>query len=55
MGMRAGTENVAAIVGMAVALKKNCEEMEVNTRKIKHLEQILLDTLDVSGLDYIRN
>lgn len=55
MGMRAGTENVAAIVGMAVALKKNCEEMEVNTRKIKHLEQILLDTLDVSCLDYIRN
>lgn len=55
MGMRAGTEKVAAIVGMAVALKKNCEEMEVNTRKIKRLEHILLDTLDVSGLDYIRN
>lgn len=55
MGARAGTENIAAIVGMAIALKKNCEEMEVNTRKIKELEQILLDRLDVSGLDYIRN
>lgn len=42
MGMRAGTENVAAIVGMAVALKKNCEEMEVNIYKIKRLEQILI-------------
>lgn len=37
MGARAGTENVAAIVGMATALKKNCLEMESNTRKIKCL------------------
>lgn len=27
VGMRAGTENVAAIVGMAVALQKNCTHM----------------------------
>lgn len=26
-GMRAGTENVASIVGMAAALKKNCETL----------------------------
>ncbi len=55
MGARAGTENVAAIVGMAIALKKNCLEMESNTRKIKSLESTLIDRLNASGLDYIRN
>ena len=52
-GMRAGTENVAAIVGMAVALKKNCDNMEANTKHISELEQYLISGL--SGLDYIRN
>ena len=36
-GMRAGTENVAAIVGMAVALKKNCEHIEENMQKLREL------------------
>ena len=31
-GLRAGTENVAGIVGMAVALKNNCDALEENTR-----------------------
>lgn len=55
MGARAGTENVAAIVGMATALKKNCLEMESNAKRIKCLENILINRLDASGLDYIRN
>lgn len=55
MGARAGTENVAAIVGMAIAMKKNCLEMESNTRKIKCLENVLIDRLNASGVDYIRN
>lgn len=55
MGARAGTENVAAIVGMSIALKKNCVEMESNINKIKDLESILIDRLNTSGLDYIRN
>ncbi|WP_294379087.1 cysteine desulfurase family protein [uncultured Clostridium sp.] len=54
-GHRAGTENVAAIVGMAVALEKNCLEMKANTEKILGLEQLLINKLDASGLDYIRN
>ena len=29
-GMRAGTENVAQIVGMATALKENCERIAEN-------------------------
>lgn len=36
-GRRAGTENVAAIVGMATALKLNCERMSENRRKLKAL------------------
>lgn len=54
-GMRAGTENVAAIVGMSVALKKNCLGMVDNIKKIKLLEDILIDTLKESGMDFIRN
>ena len=54
-GARAGTENVAAIVGMAVALEKNCLEMKANTKKILRLEKLLINRLNASGLDYIRN
>ncbi|MDW2796564.1 cysteine desulfurase family protein [Clostridium boliviensis] len=54
-GLRAGTENVAGIVGMAVALKKNCIEMEAHEKKIRELEGLLIDKLNHSGLDYIRN
>jgi len=55
MGARAGTENVAAIVGMATALKKNCDEMEANIKKVQSLECLLIDRLNTTGLDYIRN
>lgn len=54
-GMRAGTENIASIVGMAAALKKNCGCMEQTQKKLKNLENKFLDVLDVSGIDYIRN
>ena len=54
-GKRAGTENVAAIVAMAVALRKNCERMEVNAQKLCKLEEILLAGLSSAGIDYRRN
>jgi cysteine desulfurase len=54
-GMRAGTENVAGIVGMAVALKNNCEKLNENTAHIISLEKKLIADLDESGLDYVRN
>ena len=47
--LRAGTENIASIVGMAYALKKNCDEIEKNTSKVKELEKDLLDLLGVSN------
>ena len=52
-GMRAGTENVAAVVGMAIALKKNCEDIDFNKEKLLYLEELLLNKL--RGIDYIRN
>ena len=54
-GMRAGTENIASIVGMAVALKKNCDNLAENTRHIEDIESCLINTLSFSGLDFIRN
>lgn len=54
-GMRAGTENVASIVAMAVALEKNCNRMiSVNTQ-LKELEKCLISLLKYAGLDFIRN
>ena len=54
-GLRAGTENVASIVGMAVALKKNCDAIEENSKHMGLLEAKLLDGLSESGVDFIRN
>ena len=45
-GLRAGTENVASIVGMATALKLNCDRMEENTG---HLENLTLRLRDGIG------
>ena len=54
-GKRAGTENIASIVGMAVALKKNCDEIERNGKHLLKLENRLLSELERDGLDYVRN
>lgn len=54
-GMRAGTENVAGIVGMAVALKNNCARMGENQRYIRLLEDRFMELMRQSGVDFIRN
>ena len=54
-GMRAGTENVASIVGMATALKKNCDEMQQTSEKLHSMEKAFFDTLEKSNIDFIRN
>ena len=54
-GMRGGTENTAAIVGMSVALQKSCNAISENTEHLKKLEKLILDTLSASGADFIRN
>lgn len=52
---RAGTENVALIVGMAVALKANCDLLEYHQQHILNLEQKLIAKLDETGVSYRRN
>lgn len=45
-GLRAGTENVASIVGMATALKVNFDRMEENTAHLENLTSRLRDGID---------
>jgi cysteine desulfurase len=44
-GKRAGTENLPAIAGMAVALKEACDNMEENNKKITVLRDLLIENL----------
>lgn len=52
---RAGTENVAAIVGMATALKANCDLLEQNQQHILNLERQFIARLDEAGVSYRHN
>lgn len=52
-GLRAGTENVAAAVGMAAALKKSCAAMPETAEKLRRMERDLL--AELWGVDFIRN
>ena len=53
--MRAGTENVPAIVGMAVALKKSTKKMKHNTEYLHNLTEIVLTALRNANVDFILN
>ena len=52
-GKRAGTENVAAIVGMAKALENNCKKIEANANYITMLEEDFINR--ISDLEFVRN
>ncbi|MCI9323603.1 MAG: cysteine desulfurase [Lachnospiraceae bacterium] len=54
-GLRAGTENVAYIVAMAVALEKNCKLISENAAYIKGLERMLIDRLKEAEIIFLRN
>ncbi len=54
-GLRAGTENVASIVAMSVALKNNCIQMEENKKKLELMERQLITALKSNGVDFIIN
>lgn len=51
-GMRAGTENIASIVAMAIALEKNCREIKKYTIHLRKLEDILISKLQSDNLDF---
>ena len=53
--MRAGTENIASIVGMAVALKKNCRTMQETSTKLQAMDHAFIDVLHEANVDFIRN
>ena len=55
LSRRAGTENVAGIVGMATALAFNVANMSENMRRLQRLESVFVEALDAQGLDYRRN
>ena len=53
--LRAGTENVASIVGMATALKKNCDSITESEKHLNELEEHFLNMLSNLNVDFIRN
>lgn len=53
--LRAGTENVAAIVGMATALKVNYDQIAKNKEHILDLERHLISKLSSLGISFKRN
>lgn len=54
-GFRAGTENVAAIVGMSTACMKNCMSIKENQQQISNLESHFFKLLFDYKIPYVRN
>lgn len=54
-GMRAGTENIASIVGMAKALEVSCSALKEHAEHILEIENALIERLKESGIDFVRN
>jgi len=53
--LRAGTENIAAIIGMATALMENCNKIDSHTFHIGRLEHLLLNALNEENISFVRN
>ena len=54
-GNRAGTENVAGIVGMAVALDNACRIMDSELDRLTELRTMLIDNLIKEKIDFVVN
>lgn len=54
-GYRAGTENVASIAAMAVALEKNTLRLAEESIRLKGIEDAFIKALRESDIDFIRN
>lgn len=54
-GLRAGTENVASIVGMSVALEKNYKNCLKNMEFLSKLEDFLILKLKEAHIDFVCN
>lgn len=51
----AHTKPIASIVGMAVALKKNCRTMQETSTKLQAMDHAFIDVLHEANVDFIRN
>lgn len=54
-GKRAGTENVAGIVGMSEALKENVSNLKENNVYLLYLEGLFVDLLKKNNIDFMVN
>lgn len=54
-GMRSGTENVAGIVGMAVALTERIEALQTNMQYLESLRHRLIQGLRANNMDFVVN
>ncbi|MGM9997873.1 MAG: cysteine desulfurase family protein [Candidatus Bruticola sp.] len=54
-GLRAGTENIAYVAGMAAALAENCQNLVEHQTKLRLLENRLLSVLNKANVKYKRN
>jgi cysteine desulfurase len=54
-GIRGGTENIAGIAAMAVALKNSVIFMQKTTKRLNRLTESFYDILNQSGVEYIIN
>lgn len=52
---RGGTENIPAVAAMALALEKNCRDIERNAKKISTVTDTLISCLRNSDVDFIIN
>ena len=54
-GRRAGTENIAGIVGMAIALDNACTIIASEMKRLEEFRALLVDRLTEAGVDFIIN
>lgn len=53
--LRSGTENIASIVAMAIALEENISHLEENMRYVKSLEDALIHQLLSLNIKFHKN
>lgn len=54
-GLRAGTENTAAIIAMATALENNCNNIDKNKRSVLECEDAFVKELEKLNILFVRN
>ena len=53
LNLRPGTENIAGVAGLGLAIKKTCENIDKNIKHIQKLENRFIEQLNKYNIDYI--